>query len=1069
MIIEIGLSFALSPSLLFFPLATSSTYAAFPLASRSSSHPRLAMLSTKPMEPVPVAFPVKAPPSNPASTSSAVGAAGPAPLHIVTALPRKVVPSSPASPLSQNHHRPSPRRGSTDTAVSQRSMSLPLSRSSIDTSQSDESIRARTSQSNLLVVPEVADPGRPAQEQAPPQQRVSSPSASPSTSPEITPPSATPTPNEQAPSGPSRSVRSPRRRSLFGIGSPTGINRPPSPSEQPGATSDSSPTADTDASSSTVTVTMKEEQHKHNPLHDLKRFLNHHIPHHRSSSQLRAVQKAAASSSSSSAASKNGTTIHTPAEPHETPATQARGSKFTNVEVYDRGDTTPHPSAQPVNDRMVGTHRRHPSQSRVGSVFSRKDSEKKRFTDSIEKPSDSDVPVTHDVVKHGKGRPDGTIIDDAAFVASPQKTRSSGANTSKAGKFRRVSPSESSHSTISLGHLHHALHTVGNRHHLQGSHRHDQNGHGHNVILSLHDATQAHLTKKYGKWGRILGSGAGGTVRLIKASQKHGGRIYAVKEFRPKRNGESDKEYEKKVTAEFCVGSTLHHPNIIETVDIVSDHGHYYEVMEFAPFDLFSVVMSGKMIRPEIYCVFRQICDGVEYLHSMGLAHRDLKLDNCVMTEDNVVKLIDFGTATVFHYPGKQQVKATGVVGSDPYLAPEVLSEENYDPRKTDVWSVAMIFLCMILRRFPWKLPDPKTDPNFRNFVNAHPDLRVKPTKKLSPPTTPTSNEASKESSLRQPSRSASGTSADQDSSVASSETYGSLLASSDASSVITVPTSESGSEGSCSVDARSLYKSDLLDAQGHRPRGSISTLPAMLIPDQPLSQMESPRAIDPSDLTFARPSAVTTSAPASPILRAIEHDATIEEASSMMSNFAETPKSERRPPRSASTPITPSADAPTPVPRVPRQDAESTPKIDSDATIPLAPRKRQRSDSVDTTQQGGADSIFRLLPRETRNAIRQMMHIEPTARCTLSDLLKGKGKHSALLCGCTTAFDNRPSESGIDSPGYCQDHCCERGEEDDGDEWLKSIVPCYASSKPSDHTHVKVVAEDKPPKKRFF
>ncbi|KAF9053562.1 Pkinase-domain-containing protein, partial [Hymenopellis radicata] len=234
------------------------------------------------------------------------------------------------------------------------------------------------------------------------------------------------------------------------------------------------------------------------------------------------------------------------------------------------------------------------------------------------------------------------------------------------------------------------------------------------------------LSKKYGKWGRVLGSGAGGTVRLIKASPKNGGNIFAVKEFRPKRAGESEKEYQKKVTAEFCVGSTLKHPNIIETVDIVSDHGHYYEVMEYAPYDLFSVVMSGKMCRPEIYCVFRQICDGVDYLHELGLAHRDIKLDNCVMTTNNIVKLIDFGTATVFHYPGKSShTPASGIVGSDPYLAPEVLSSDSYDPRKSDVWSVAIIFLCMVLRRFPWKIPDPKQDPSFRAFVNAHPDLSV--------------------------------------------------------------------------------------------------------------------------------------------------------------------------------------------------------------------------------------------------------------------------------------------------------------------------------------------------------
>lgn len=105
-----------------------------------------------------------------------------------------------------------------------------------------------------------------------------------------------------------------------------------------------------------------------------------------------------------------------------------------------------------------------------------------------------------------------------------------------------------------------------------------QTSSSHHPIQSLSEATQAHLSKKYGKWGRVLGSGAGGTVRLIKASTKNGGTIYAVKEFRPKRQGESEREYQKKVTAEFCVGSTLKHTNIIETVDIVSDHGHYYEV-----------------------------------------------------------------------------------------------------------------------------------------------------------------------------------------------------------------------------------------------------------------------------------------------------------------------------------------------------------------------------------------------------------------------------------------------------------------------------------------------------------
>ncbi len=92
--------------------------------------------------------------------------------------------------------------------------------------------------------------------------------------------------------------------------------------------------------------------------------------------------------------------------------------------------------------------------------------------------------------------------------------------------------------------------------------------------------------------------------------------------------------------------------------------------MQYAEYDLFSIVMSGKMCRPEVYCVFKQIIAGVDYLHNMGLAHRDLKLDNCVMMGDNTVKIIDFGTAVVLQYPGQKPINARGIVGSDPYLAP---------------------------------------------------------------------------------------------------------------------------------------------------------------------------------------------------------------------------------------------------------------------------------------------------------------------------------------------------------------------------------------------------------------
>ncbi|CAI8495902.1 unnamed protein product [Hanseniaspora opuntiae] len=241
--------------------------------------------------------------------------------------------------------------------------------------------------------------------------------------------------------------------------------------------------------------------------------------------------------------------------------------------------------------------------------------------------------------------------------------------------------------------------------------------------LSLSNKTNIYqddtiLVQKYGKLGKMLGSGAGGSVRIIKRPSD--GKTFAVKEFRAKKDDESMKDYVKKCTAEFCIGCTLHHPNIVETLDIFQDlpNCKFWEVMEYCPVDFFSVVMSGLMSRNEINCCFKQLIKGVSYLHEdMGLAHRDLKLDNCVMTVNGVLKIIDFGSAVVFKYPYDNEITlAKGIVGSDPYLAPEVLLPGKYDPRFLDIWSCGIIYCCMVLKRFPWKLPDPKKDKNFYLF-----------------------------------------------------------------------------------------------------------------------------------------------------------------------------------------------------------------------------------------------------------------------------------------------------------------------------------------------------------------
>ncbi|KAF8654099.1 hypothetical protein AX16_003632 [Volvariella volvacea WC 439] len=766
---------------------------------------------------------------------------------------------------------------------------------------------------------------------------------------------------------------------------------------------------------------------KHGPLQDLKRFIHNHIPHN----------------------------SHAAVPPHSNPAT---------------------PDSAATSSAKLTPVAEHPP-NKLGSLMRK---EKEKVQQAI-KPSKDRTPS-----------PSHSVASSQLSSHSPSST-----NTDTSSQH----PTPSINSDTSSTTQHRIIH-----HHPPPSSRTSGHSTPSGIYhFSLQDATQAQLTKKYGKWGRVLGSGAGGTVRLIKGNSKTGGSIYAVKEFRPKRSGETEKEYQKKVTAEFCVGSTLKHPNIIETVDIVSDKGHYYEVMEYAPYDLFSVVMSGKMCRPEIYCVFRQICDGVEYLHELGLAHRDLKLDNCVMTTNNVVKLIDFGTATVFHYPGKTHTPATGVVGSDPYLAPEVLNKDSYDPRKTDVWSVAIIFLCMVLRRFPWRIADPKEDISFKAFVNAHPDLTLMPPPKKGRDQKDGQTVSSEASSI---------TVQEQDRAPARGVTMpapslleaprllrperamstGSPLADSDVSSndstALTDPPSHLvGDPKETTLKAQAatdqLRKEKFRDSlqHGHLPSQSSATLPTIV---GAIHRSDSPEEMDASVLRFARPGNSTESLPASPFPSTSGDDLPTPRVAAVpvpaLITEPQTPISTR--PRASTltalhepkSPIISITDAPAkeavqqaqpPIQKEPPPEVKVHGPEPPPPQPAQEPKKRQRSDSVTTFHGGGAETIFRLLPRETRPALRRMLYVEPASRCTLTDLLKGRGKTSSLLCGCH--LDNGSKSSMDVAPGYCIDHDCDPEDEDDGDDWLRNIVPCSRPGVQPNHYHIKVAVDEKHTKRRFF
>lgn len=231
------------------------------------------------------------------------------------------------------------------------------------------------------------------------------------------------------------------------------------------------------------------------------------------------------------------------------------------------------------------------------------------------------------------------------------------------------------------------------------------------------------LTQKYGVCQKVaIGKGATSVVRLAHKWDRTEEKLYAIKEFRKRRKNESEKEYVKKLTAEFCISSTLHHPNIVETVDLVQDENqHWCEVMEFCPGgDLYAAIKKGGMSPSEVECCFKQMLQGISYLHSQGVAHRDIKPENLFFDAKGHLKIGDYGASTVYRLPWEATVHmSTGLCGSEPYIAPEQFLGKPYDARLVDIWACGIVYYCLHFQELPWRAAQPATDQLYSAYVTA--------------------------------------------------------------------------------------------------------------------------------------------------------------------------------------------------------------------------------------------------------------------------------------------------------------------------------------------------------------
>ncbi|POS76671.1 serine/threonine-protein kinase hal4 [Diaporthe helianthi] len=235
------------------------------------------------------------------------------------------------------------------------------------------------------------------------------------------------------------------------------------------------------------------------------------------------------------------------------------------------------------------------------------------------------------------------------------------------------------------------------------------------------------LVEKYGKCQEVVGRGAFGIVRIShkKLEGLPGEKLFAVKEFR-RRPEETEKKYSKRLTAEFCISSSLRHPNVIHTLDLLKDaKGDYCEVMEFcAGGDLYTLVLAaGKLEVQEADCFFKQMMRGVEYMHEMGVAHRDLKPENLLLTTNGGLKITDFGNGECFRMAWENDAHmVSGLCGSAPYIAPEEYIDKEFDARAVDVWACGVIYMAMRTGRHLWRVAKKDEDEFYARYLKGRRD-----------------------------------------------------------------------------------------------------------------------------------------------------------------------------------------------------------------------------------------------------------------------------------------------------------------------------------------------------------
>ena len=163
------------------------------------------------------------------------------------------------------------------------------------------------------------------------------------------------------------------------------------------------------------------------------------------------------------------------------------------------------------------------------------------------------------------------------------------------------------------------------------------------------------------------------------------------------------------IKEEIAVMKKLNHGNLVSLIEVLDDPNEdsLYMVLEMCKKGVVMKVGIDEPADPyddeSCRMWFRDLILGIEYLHAQGVVHRDIKPDNLLLTEDDILKIVDFGVSEIFEKDSEMTTAKSA--GSPAFLPPElcVAKHGGISGKAADIWSMGVTLYCLRFGKLPFE------------------------------------------------------------------------------------------------------------------------------------------------------------------------------------------------------------------------------------------------------------------------------------------------------------------------------------------------------------------------------